>query len=40
MIKKGTEKTLKYEELTIEAECMWNVKTKAIPVIKDKNGTV
>jgi hypothetical protein len=32
MIKKGTEKTLKYYELIIGIDCVWNVKTKAIPV--------
>jgi hypothetical protein len=32
MIKKETEKILKYEDLTIETERMWNVKTKVIPV--------
>jgi hypothetical protein len=32
VIKKETEKILKCEELTIEIQRMWNVKTKAIPV--------
>jgi len=33
MIKKETEKILKHKDLTIEIQCMWNVKTKVIPVI-------
>jgi hypothetical protein len=33
VIKKETEKTLKYEDLTTEIQRMWNVKTKVIPVI-------
>ena len=40
VIKKEIEKILKYKELTIEVECMWNVKTKAILVIMGENGTV
>jgi hypothetical protein len=30
--KKEAVKILKYEVLTIEIQCMWNVKTKVIPV--------
>ena len=33
VIKKETKKILKYKDLTIEIEHMWNVKTKVIPVI-------
>jgi hypothetical protein len=30
--KKEAERILKYKDLTIEIRCMWNVKTKVIPV--------
>ena len=40
MIKKEAEKILKYEDLTIEIQRMWNVKTKVIPVIIGATGTV
>ena len=33
LIKKEAEKILKYKDLTIETQRMWNVKTKVIPVI-------
>ena len=33
MINKEAEKILKYKDLTIEIQSMWNVKTKVIPVI-------
>jgi hypothetical protein len=39
-IKKETEKTLKYKDFTIEIQHMWNVKTKAIPVIIGATGTI
>ena len=38
MIKKGTEKILKYKDLTNEIERMWNAKTKVIPVIRGGTG--
>ena len=40
MIKKENEKILKYKHLTIEIQCMWNVKTKVMPVITGATGTV
>ena len=40
VIKKEAEKIVIYKELTIEIDCMWNVKTKAIPVIIGATGTI
>ena len=40
VIKKEAEKILKYEDLTIEIHCMWNVKTEVIPVIIGATGTI
>jgi hypothetical protein len=40
VIKKEAEKILKYKDLTIEIQRMWNVKTKMIPVIIGATGTV
>jgi hypothetical protein len=34
VIKKEAEKILKYKDITIEIQRMWNVKPKAIPVIR------
>ena len=39
VIKKEAEKILKYKDLTIEIQGMWNVKTKVIPVIIWATGT-
>jgi len=39
VIKKEAEKILKYKDLIIEIQCMWNVKTKVIPVITGATGT-
>jgi hypothetical protein len=39
VIKKEAEKFLKYKDLTIEIQHMWNVKTKMIPVIIGATGT-
>jgi len=36
MIKKEAEKILKYEDLVIEMQRLWNVKAKVIPVITNK----
>ena len=40
VIKKEAEKILKYKDLTIGIQCMWNVKTKVIPVIIGATGTI
>jgi len=40
VIKKKAEKISKYEDLTIEIQRMWNVKTKVIQVIIGATGTI
>jgi hypothetical protein len=40
VIKREAEKILKYKDLTIEIQGMWNVKTKVIPVIIGTTGTI
>jgi hypothetical protein len=40
VIKKEAEKIQKYIDLTIEIQCMWNVKPKVIPVIIGATGTI
>jgi len=40
VIKRETEKIIKYKNLTIEIQRMWNVKTKLIPVIIGATGTI
>jgi hypothetical protein len=40
VIKREAEKILKYKDLTIEIQSMWNVKTEVIPVIIGATGTV
>jgi hypothetical protein len=40
VIKKGTEKILKYKNLIIEVQRMWNGKVTVIPVIIGATGTI
>jgi hypothetical protein len=40
MITKEAEKILKHKDLAKEIQCMWNVKTKVIPVIIGTTGTI
>jgi hypothetical protein len=40
VVKKGTEKILKYEDINIGNQRMWNVKAQVIPVIIGATGTI
>ena len=40
VIKEEAEKILKYKDLTIEIQRMWNVKPKVIPIIIGATGTI
>ena len=40
VIKKEAEKILKYKDLTIKMQRMWNVKTRVIPVIIGATGII
>ena len=40
VMKREAEKILKYKYLTIEIQRMWNIKTKAKPVIIGATGTI
>jgi hypothetical protein len=40
VIKKEVEKILKYKDLTLEIQRMWNVKIRVIPVMIGATGTI
>jgi hypothetical protein len=39
-MKREVQKILKYKDLAVDTQRMWNVKRKAIPVITGANGTI
>jgi predicted enzyme involved in methoxymalonyl-ACP biosynthesis len=40
VFKKKPEKILKYEDLTIEIQCTWNLKAKLIPLLIEATGII
>jgi hypothetical protein len=40
VINREAEKILKYKYLTLETQCMWNVKANVIPVTTGATGTI
>jgi hypothetical protein len=40
VIKKEAKKIFKYKDIIIEIQCMWNVKTKVIPVLVEVTETI
>ena len=40
VLKKEAEKILKYKDLIIDIQCLWNVKVKVIPVITGATETI
>jgi hypothetical protein len=40
VIKREVERILKYKDMTIEIQHMWNVKAKMIPAVKGATGTI
>jgi hypothetical protein len=40
LIEKEAEKFLKYKDLIIEIQRMWNIKTKLLPIIMGATGTI